>query len=213
MVTSKISICNLALAALGEDSIRDFDEGNKRARMCDVFYEATRDYLLSAFNWPFARKQLQLNMLAEHEGYLPEGSFAYALPEDCHHPIDLLPEGSMQEWEVRGEELICQYGQDKLIVLLYTKKILDPTKFSSPFTNLLSTALAVRLAMPITHDKELTKTILQQFEAEKREAWATDANIGNTHLHSDDDANKDSFVDADFSTRSAPHVTGWNGNI
>ena len=65
MIYSKIGICNLALAAIGEDSIRDFADGNKRARMCDVFYETTRDYLLGQFDWAFARRQQALQQLNE----------------------------------------------------------------------------------------------------------------------------------------------------
>ncbi len=202
MITSKIGICNQALAALGEDSIRDFADGNKRARMCDVFYEVTRDYLLSQFDWPFARKQIELQKLAVPQDWVPEGIYAYGLPADCHHPLDIWPEGSMQSFEIRGEELYCGIDtetSDIPVVLIYTRYEENPTKYSAQFANLLSIALAVRMCPSITQDKELTKTLFQQYELTAREAWGTDANIGNKHLHNDENPAYDPFVDADYS--------------
>lgn len=201
MSYSKVGICNLALAAIGEDSIRDFDDGNKRARMCDRFYDVTRDYLLDQYNWSFARKQKELQQLAEPSDWTPDGTYTYAIPSDCHHPVDLWPEGSIQSFEIRGNELHCSLdsAQGDDVVLIYTTRVLDPTKYSSQFVNILSIALAVRICMPITQDKALTKTIFEQYKTEVREAWGTDAAIGNKHLHNDDNPEYDSFVDPDYS--------------
>jgi len=197
---SKVNICNQALAAIGEASIRDFDEGNKRARMCDRFYEATRAYLLAQFDWPFARRQKALNKLAEPLDWVPDGVFTYAVPADCHQPIDLWPEGSLTEWEIRGRELHCTLDSEKTpVVLMYIQNVTDPSKFSAQFVNLLSVALAVRICLPLTQDKELTKTLFQQYTVEKTDAWATDAAMGNRHLANNENPALDSFVDADFS--------------
>jgi len=200
MINSKIGICNIALAAIGEDSIRDFDEGNKRARMCDVFYETTRDYLLAQFNWPFARSRQLVQKLAEAENYIPEGTYPYALPADCHQPIDLYPEGSMQNWEVMGREMYCPYDSEEVeVILVYTRYEVNPTKFSAQFSNLLGLALAVRICPSLTQDKELTKTLFQQYEVISRDAWGVDASVGNKHLHNNENPQFDPFVDPDFS--------------
>ena len=202
MINSKISICNLALAAIGEDAIRDFDEGNKRARMCDVFYESTRDYVLAQFAWPFARRQTELKQLTTSVNWHPDGTYVYSLPVECHQPLDLWPEGSMTNWEVSGTELTCRLDNvdaDDTVVLIYTGKEMNPTKFSSQFIYLLSIALAVRICPSLTQDKELTKTVFQQYEMGKTEAWGTDAAIGNKQLHNDENPAFDSFVDPDYS--------------
>ena len=187
----------MALAIIGQDSIRDFAEGNKRARMCDVFYDATRTYLLGQFNWPFARRTARLSMLAESPDWVPEGIYPYALPVDCVNVVDLLPEGSRQTWEIRGNILYCAYGADFEVVILYSREVEDATKFSAPFSSLLAVALAVRLAPPLTQDKTLTRAIFEQFEIEKKEAWATDANVGNRLVQNDNDPNTDTFVQAE----------------
>ncbi len=206
MINSKIGICNLALAAIGEDSIRDFDEGNKRARMCDVFYEQMLNYLLGQFDWPFARSRKALQQLAEPSNWVPDGVYAYAMPSDCHVPLDIYPEGNRQEWEVMGDELYSEIdtteGEDVELVLIYTRREVNPTKFSTEFSNLLGLGLAIRICPPMTGDKELTKALAAEFKVAKMDAWGTDANVGNKFLHSDDDPNLDPFVDADYAFRS-----------
>jgi len=197
MIISKLVICNMALAALGEDSIRDFDDGNKRARMCDVFYGVTRDYLLSQFDWPFARKQQKLTQMANPTDWSPEGTYEYALPADCFSPVNLWPEGSRQSWEIRGKSLYCPLDstQGAVVVLIYTVHALDPTKYSTGYINLLALAMAVRMALPLTSDEPLAKALLQQYETEKREVWANNANQGNVFpMGNDSDPDYDSFV-------------------
>jgi len=184
----------MALGIMGEDAIRSFDDGNKRARMADVFYDITRDYVLTQFDWPFARKQLQLNMLAESPDWVPDGTYAYQLPTDCMQPIDVLPEGSHPDWEVRGKVLFGKFDEDYEVILLYTRTVLDETLFSVPFANLLATALAVRLIPSLTADKDLAKNIFAQFELEKVEAWANGANVGSKQPSNDNNADYDSFI-------------------
>ena len=197
MQYSKVGICNLALAALGEKAIRDFSEGNTRARMCDKFYEVTRDYLLGQFFWPFARVRKKLQELADPENWYPDGTRVFGIPSDCSKPIDVWPEGSFTTWEVLGDELALKKEGD--VVLVYIKKELNPGKYSAQFVNLLSLALAVRMCMPLTQDETLSKTLLSQYMAEQNSAWSTDAAVGNKHLHNDNNPAYDAFVDPDYS--------------
>ncbi len=195
MITSKVAICNLALATIGEDAIRDFSEDNTRTRMCDVFYEMTRDYILSQFNWNFARRQQKLLELSDPPDWLAPGMYCYDIPADCHKVLDILPEGSGVTYEVRGSAVYCKLGPDTDVILVYTRHELDPTKYSSGFVNLLSLGIATRLAPTLTQDKSLTNAVFNQYKLETREMWADDAQIGNTYpLSNDVDPNNDSFV-------------------
>ena len=118
MPSSKIHICNIALASLGAQSIRSFDEDNKAARMCDTFFDSTRDYLLSKFDWPFARAMAKLQAIDTSAETLPPGYTAYGLPNDCRTPRDILPPGSRQSWELIGDRIYTEVAGD--IFLQYT---------------------------------------------------------------------------------------------
>lgn len=192
MSLSKIAICNLALAALGADSIRSFDEKNKRARMADVFFEPARDYLLSRFDWPFARKFIKLNQLTDETEAAPDGYYVYQLPADCETPRDLWPRGSKDWWEVNGQHLLCKKSEE--VYIYYTCTELNPTIFSSTFAMLLATYLAVRMSPAVTQDKRVTDSLYSQYQNELRDCWESDANIGNDYRTYDEDPNNDSFV-------------------
>ncbi len=206
MPNSKISICNLALASLGEDSIRSFDEDNKRARMCDGFYEQAKDYLLSKFDWPFARKLKELKEVVLPDEEIPDGEYAYQLPADCKTPRDLYPAGSRDYWRIAGRVMFCRKSPEDDIRLYYTQAVTDVTQFSDSFATLLYLLIAVRMSPAITQDKSLTQALSQQYQVEMREAWESDANIGNDYKPYDGDANNDTFVNPDESTQ---HYEWW----
>ena len=194
MATSKIEICNLALAACGADSIRSFDETNKRARMCSTFYEIQRVYLISRFDWPFARKFKRLQQLDIDSDDLPLGNYAYALPNDCLTPRDIWPKGSRDFWEVFGNQL---YTELSSVALYYTTDISDPAKFSPAFVHSMWQGLAVRICAPITQNIKMTQELFNQYRLEERESWENDANIGNMYREYNEHPDNDSFVNPD----------------
>lgn len=190
MSISKIAICNIALAALGEDSIRSFDESNKRSRMADVFFDPVKNYLLSQYDWAFARKFAALQKLSDVE--VPAGYYKYQLPADCERVRDLWPKGSDEWWEIHGDTLMCKQSESAYIY--YTSVGLDPTKFPATFSMLVSTLLAVKMSPAITQDSKVTNSLYSQYKNEVKECWAVDANEGNDYIPHDGDPHNDSFV-------------------
>ena len=200
MANSKVSICNITLALLGADAIRSFDENNKRARMSDVFYESSRDYLLSKFDWPFAKKFVQLQEVVPSGYSAPEGLCIYQLPGDCKTPRDIHPKGSRQDWEVFGDKIYTTLTEG--VWLYYTAKgeNLSVNLFTEAFVQLLSLHMAVKMVMPITQDKALATEIKKQYADEQREAWESDANIGESYREYDEDPDNDSFVNPEVNS-------------
>ena len=211
MADSKVHICNLALASLGAASIRSFDEDNKRARMCDTFFDSIVNYHLSKFDWPFAKRFLKIQPLAEQE--YPDDLVAYSLPSDCKRVTDLHPKGSRDYWEIYGKTLVCKKTIEEGAYIYYTSGEPDVSLFSPTFSNLISLHLAVRIGPAITQDKELVKTLQQQYVFEQKEAYAVDANEGNDYRAHDENPNKDSFVypEGDFLDFENSIVTQTNG--
>ena len=200
MTVSKIGICNIALAMLGADSIRAFDENNKRSRLCDVFFESTRDYLLSKFDWPFARKLVELMPLdpVAMKITVPSGQYAYQLPADCKTPRDILPRGSRTSWAVYGQMVYCNIvPSSEAVILRYTMQATDSSIYTNTFVNLLALGLAVKLCPAITQDKKLTTALMDQFNVEQANAWESDANVGEDYREPDELPENDTFVNVD----------------
>ncbi len=81
MATTEVVICNRALSRLGtRATIQALDENSTEARTVSIWYAATRDTLLRAHDWNFARRRVML----AGQGAGPTGwAFRYALPTDC----------------------------------------------------------------------------------------------------------------------------------
>jgi len=190
MAYSKIEICNIALAMLGEDAIRSFDDGNTRAKQCEVFYESVKGNLLTRFDWNFARKIAKLQRV--EDTILPDWIYAYKIPADCKIIRELYPRGSRQWWEVVGGEFHCRLPEE--VYVYYTSRSDIPAEFTDTFANLLALGLAVRLAPTVTQDMKLTATLQQQFASEERDVWESEANESNDYRAVDEDPNGDTFV-------------------
>jgi len=202
MASSKIHICNVALAALGAESIRSFDENNKRARMCDVFYESMKEYMLGRFDWPFARGYKKLQPLDQDSIDVPPGMTAWAVPSDCAVVRDLMPPGSADRWSVSGNILYCQKGVSDNVYITYTRLDADVGMFSGTFALALSYGIASRICAVITQDKKLGATLETQFQTELYNAMEVGANEGNDYRAYDDDPNNDTFVNPPGSVSS-----------
>lgn len=172
--------------------------------MCDVFFDFTRDYLLTKFDWPFARKLVKLQPIDYKASKItiPQGMYPYELPADCRVARDLHPPGSRQKWYVQGRHLYCTKhpDEDGDVLLHYTIIAVDPSLFSYTFSQLLATGIAARIAPVLTQDADLSALLLEEFEREKFESWEADANVGNGYREYDEDPRNDTFVNPDIGT-------------
>lgn len=199
---SKIQICNTALTLIGENVIRSFDEENSRARLCDRMYDTVQMYVLSLFDWPFARAFRKLQKLDPDAltdifyGEMPSGITAYALPSDCAVPRDLHPRGTNIPWSVIGEALATPAQEN--VHLHYTRKEVNPARFSDMYINSVIELLASRLANPLKQDKALAASLYETYQMNLQTSMSVDANIGNDYRHPDEDPDNDPFVNPDM---------------
>lgn len=191
MNLSAIGICNAALSALGHDIIRDFSENNKKARMCEILYNINRVYLLSVFDWPFARGFVKLQKISTDED-LPALHALYALPTDCIYPRDLHPIEMHYPWEQVGKSLLIEERDE--VFLYYTKDIVNPASFSIGFSAVLSALLAWKLSQPITQNQKLTREMKEAYFVTYTEVLQLEANIGSEYRQADEKPENDTFV-------------------
>lgn len=185
-MATEVSICNLALARLGDDatvSSIDPPEGSAQAEQCRTFYPLARDSWLEAFTWSFCRARKQLaQVTSESTSY----EYAYALPSELLRAIAVIPSdatddnlSSIREFypvsyydahaysaEVRapfhiealedGTRVVYTDLEDA--ILMYTKRVTDTSKFSPLFVNSLSYYLAGMLAGPLISGDRGMKT-------------------------------------------------------
>jgi hypothetical protein len=174
-MVSEAAICNMALLRTGvSETITDLTIANKQGRVCTIFYAPTRDAVLRAFDWNFARARRVLALRAGASA--TNWAYAYALPEDYLQARGLvvigarIPKKSQQApYEVAGRTLFTDLENAELI---YTARVEDPSLFDPSFVNAFAWALVPDLAMGLAVKGDMATTARAAFRAIISEALA-----------------------------------------
>lgn len=88
-MASRLEICQEALQEIGASSIENFDERSPEAAACRRVFDSSLEYILRAFEWSFATKRANLQLVP---GDLPaDWMYVYAYPNDCLNMLELMP--------------------------------------------------------------------------------------------------------------------------
>jgi hypothetical protein len=183
-MASTVDICNLALSHLGNKaqvvSISPVD-GSVEADYCARFFTIARDEVLEMNDWTFARTRVELAQLSTNPSNVWQ--YAYLRPADCITPRRMMPTGDATlheddsvDFDQEGDVLLTDLAN---AILIYTRPIEDPTRFSPGFVTALSYKLAAYLAGPILRGESGTNAAasLHGIAAKKaKEATSFDAN-------------------------------------
>lgn len=172
-MASEVSICNLALAHLGDEAtVTSIDpaEGSAQSEHCARYYPIARNTVLESHPWGCATTR---EPLVELDSVTPPDSwgYAYAYPNGCLRPLVLLqPESTTDD---DGEDFVVEETHDGTRViyanieeaeLRYIRLQEDTTRFSALMVNAISRLLASYLAGPIIKGSEGMKVAQGQME-------------------------------------------------
>ena len=184
---TEVDIANMALSRLGtRASIADLSESSTEARVVRTWYAATRDALLRAHAWNFARVRRALSL----SGSAPAGwRFSYALPSDCLRflgidaairstsPASIPP--SIQ-WELASDGtsrfVLCDEAG---AIGLYTQRVTDTARMDAAFVAAFVDRLAAHIAYPVTQKTEIAVRLAEIARRSLDEAAAASANEDN----------------------------------
>ena len=164
---SKISICNLALAQLGQEPIVSLEQEDEKARRLKLFYEPVRDEVLRTHNWAFAAAQMPLTLLEQVPDF--NGLRAYKYPSQAlfirgvfsaRNPKIRLPFEERFREDLQARVLYVAADE---VYADYTRRIEDENLFDPAFVKCFSLALATDLAVALTGDTALAAQILQKY--------------------------------------------------
>ncbi len=161
-----LEICNLALTKLGQNRISAFTENSEPARLCNIFYEQTRDMLLREHNWNFATKIEALNLIANEE--IINYDYLYSFPSKCLFIMQVFDENKTEinEYEIlltTDTNTKCIASNTELAYIKYIKKITDTSKYDSLFIDALANKLAYELTMSLTGSQDTANNFLQLY--------------------------------------------------
>lgn len=190
--TSETEICNLALTRIGHGLITSLSENSKAAEVCNLHYARTRNAVLRAFPWNFAVKRVTLSLSTTtpnheftHQHALPtdclkvlrtsweadgaSGTAIYGFPGVMGYAYDVAP------YRIEGRFLVCN---ESVARIEYIAEIADPAQFDELFVDVLAQRLAAEIAVGLTDNQSLTKTMWEIYTAKLAEARTIDSQEG-----------------------------------
>tara|TARA_R100001163_G_scaffold2664_3_gene4130 strand:+ start:81 stop:659 length:579 start_codon:yes stop_codon:yes gene_type:complete len=189
-MATEVSICSNALRKLGDDPITSLTEDTERARLCNAFYESSRDSLLRSHPWNFAITRATLAQLSTTPAY--GFAYQYALPTDpyCLRVLEM----EYQDYIFKIENLATVgrvlLSDESTAKILYVGRITDTALFDSLFVDTLTAHLALKLAYPITNSVTLQAQMQKLYQLKLSEARSVDGQEGFI-----DDLVSDTFTD------------------
>ena len=189
-MATEVSICSNALRKLGDDPITSLTEDTERARLCNAFYESSRDSLLRSHPWNFAITRATLAKLSRTPAY--GFAYQYALPTDpyCLRVLEM----EYQDYIFKIENLATVgrvlLSDESTAKILYVGRITDTALFDSLFVDTLTAHLALKLAYPITNSVTLQAQMQKLYQLKLSEARSVDGQEGFI-----DDLVSDTFTD------------------
>ena len=168
-MATEVSICSNALRKLGDDPITSLTDDTERARLCNAFYEPTRDAVLRAHPWNFAIERQALSKLVSTPIF--DYAYEFTLPTSPYCLRVLKMEYEDYIFKIEGRKLLSDQGDAKI---LYIAQITDPAKFDPMFTELLTARLTAELAYAITGSNTLTKQMWEIYDSKISEARSID---------------------------------------
>lgn len=143
-----VTVCNAALARLGEARISDLSDGSTVSRACALQFPLTLDEVLRAHWWNFATDRVTLSELAEAPafGY----AHAFQLPADCLRVLEVNGVGGSgdpeAQWEIESGRLLHDEGT---VEIRFIKRVTGLNFFDSLALEALIVLLASKLAPSI----------------------------------------------------------------
>lgn len=197
MALSKTAICNMALRHIGVSlTIANIDlatERSNQARACRDFYDTALDELFRDFDWPFARRvspAAGLALIASAPS--TEWLYSYRLPADLIIIRRVISGLAVRYDTVASRVPYAVYGDDtglllysdvksaagNALVVVYTARVTDVTKFPPDFAQAFALLLAGYIAPSLTQGDELKlgERALAKYDWRLKRAWANAAN-------------------------------------
>lgn len=175
-MTSAVEISNLAIGWLGGTPIISFDDESTEAKLAKLNYPLVRDAVLEDHFWSFATQRIVLTPTVESPAFGEDNQFL--IPPDTIklQRVDRTVNGDDNlDWVREGKFIIANVER---CYVWYTRRVEDPTEFTSNFTQALAQRLAADIAIPLTESRSLQEQHFLLYQEKLNDAAATDGMQG-----------------------------------
>jgi len=183
-LSTKTSICNIALTECGEPSVINIDnDQSTRAELCRVNYEVILGSVLSDRQWTFAIERTQLAPLTTVPAF--QYSNEFAVPADAarvywvnNRNEDPRANNTFQ-WERQQNRILCNAN---VIYIKYLRKNIPEQQFPANFQLAVAKRLAHQICLPLTKNRKLKEDLYNEYLGVLSDAFATDGTQGKNEV-------------------------------
>lgn len=170
-MTTGVSICSNALLMLGAQTINSFDDANSidRAKLCANLYPTTRDKVLRSHPWNCAIKRILLAPDASPPAF--GWAYQFQLPTDCLRVLEVDVGGAQADYLIEGRSILADEAS---VGLRYVFANNVENTWDSLLVEIVTLAMAARLAYPVTQSAAMEQSRMQELEMAMRRARAVD---------------------------------------
>ncbi|MBK9156745.1 MAG: hypothetical protein IPM11_01215 [Micropruina sp.] len=180
---SRTQVINNGLRLISANLIADPDEDTESARQAKSVYESVVRAELENHPWTFAKSQVSLP--ANADAPLFRFAYAYNLPADFIRLVELesrwvfsvirdVDVDPVPPYELHGRAIFTDLGAP--LSIAYIRDVSDdPTTWTALFGKVVSAALAVELAMPLTKSEGMVSLAEKLYEKELARARRSSA--------------------------------------
>lgn len=177
MVSNEAAVCNLALLNIGQRAFIDsLTENTPAGKIANLVFRPTRDLLLEAAHWKFARREVALALLS---GETRKGwTYVYALPSDCISPRKLW-DGKRSESSTIPFELADSATSGKVLLtdmeeatLIYTTNAVAVARWPQHFVEAVAWQLSERFALGLAVKPDVARFARDEARVKLSEAVA-----------------------------------------
>lgn len=203
---SEVNICNLALQQMGRGvRIASLAETTTEAGpVCALQYPISRDAVLRAYPWNFAKTRASLTAHAETPDF--EYAYYYKLPTDYLWLREIFEAGStpykIERYSSSTSGVIKVIATDlgSPLNISYTAKVTDPLEFEPLFIITMAAHMAAEMAIPLRESRSTAQGLWGVYQQKLIEARRVDS-----QEDSADQLPSGSYVDSRFTGQIPPY--------
>lgn len=166
---TSISICSNALLMLGAQPINDFEENSDRVRLAANLFPMVCDDMLRKHPWNCASKRVVLAPDVTPPPF--DYSYQFSLPADCARVVSVGDYGIEDDYRIEGRKVLANTN---VLKLRYIWKNHNPAEWDDALVNIVTLAMAARMAYAITQSASLEQVRIQELELALKRARAVD---------------------------------------
>jgi hypothetical protein len=181
-MTDPITICNLALSWLGQNSINDFEDDQNEAKVMSANYALSRDLVLEIRPWTFATTRATLSKSSEVLDFGVGNKFLIPSTVLKVHRV-FKPGGTRKftpaDWSREGKFIIAP---EEIVWCVFINRVDNADLYLPSFVHALAARLAADTCITLTENRRLKEDMEKMYIMKIADASASDGAQGRNEV-------------------------------